>query len=205
MLPEPSGRLTAAEPRGLDRAYPRGIVRDLPGAIGRPDLAGALGLTSPLRYRADAPNEEFKPSEWVAPWRYPLTNQGGAGVAQEGAETHAGPYVVGARSTILLSGLVGDDGARASLEKAGSPAETLAALDLHLARGEDATPLHDGDDLRRPCRPRRGRDRAGDRARDRDRDRDRDRAGDRTRDADRAAGATFRAHGAAPRRSAEMR
>ncbi len=133
---EPSGRLTSSNPRGLDRAYPRGIVRDLPSAIGRPDLAGALGLTSPLRYRGDAANEEFKPSEWVAPWRYPLTNQAGAGVAQEGAETHAGPYVVGSRSTILLSGLVGDDGARTSLEKAASPAETLAALDAHLPSDE---------------------------------------------------------------------
>ena len=33
---------------GLDLAYPRGIVRDLPSAISRPDLVGALGLTLSL-------------------------------------------------------------------------------------------------------------------------------------------------------------
>ena len=131
-ITEPSGRLTATDATGLDHAYPRGIVRDLPGAISQPDLAGALGLTGPLRYRGDAAAEEFKASEWISPWRYPLTNQAGAGVAQEGAATHAGPYVVGTRSTILLSALAGDAGARADLEKASSPAETEAALDSHL-------------------------------------------------------------------------
>ncbi len=131
-ITEPSGRLTSTDPRGLDHAYPRGIVRDLPSAISRPDLVGALGLTGPLRYRGDATSDEFKPSEWIAPWRYPLTNQAGAGVAQEGAETHAGPYVVGTNSTILLSALLGDNGARASLEKAASPADTETALNLHL-------------------------------------------------------------------------
>lgn len=129
---EPSGRLTATDARGLDRAYPRGVVRDLPAAISRPDLVGALGLTGPLRYRGDAPGDEFKPSEWIAPWRYPLTNQAGAGVAQEGAETHAGPYVVGTNSTILLSGLAGDATARTDLEKASTPEETEKALDVHL-------------------------------------------------------------------------
>jgi len=131
-ITEPSGRLNATDARGLDLAYPRGVVRDLPSAISRPDLVGALGLTSPLRYAADAPSEEFKASEWIAPWRYPLTNQAGAGVAQEGAATHVGPYVVGSNSTVLLSGMVGDNGARAELEKAGSPAETEAVLDGRL-------------------------------------------------------------------------
>ena len=135
-ITEPSGRLTANDPRGLDHAYPRGIVRDLPSAISSPDLTGALGLTSALRYRGDAATDELKPSEWIAPWRYPLVNQAGAGVAQEGSETHAGPYVVGSNSTILLSGLLGSDGARASLEKASSPAETEAALDSHLPADE---------------------------------------------------------------------
>ena len=135
-ITEPSGRLTASDARGLDHAYPRGIVRDLPAAIGRPDLAGALGLTGPLRYRADATGDEFKASEWISPWRYPLTNQAGAGVAQEGAATHAGPYVVGTKSTILLSALAGNAGARADLEKASSPAETEAVLDAHLSADE---------------------------------------------------------------------
>ena len=61
-----------------------------------------------------------------------MTNQAGAGVAQEGAATHVGPYVVGSNSTVLLSGMVGDNGARAELEKAGSPAETEAVLDGRL-------------------------------------------------------------------------
>ncbi len=133
---EPSGRLTSHSAHALDHAYPRGIVRDLPSAIGRPDLAGALGLTSPLRYAADAPGDELKPSEWVAPWRYPLRNQAGAGVAQEGPATHVGPYVVGSDSTVLLSGLAGDDGARADLEAASSPEETAAVLDVRLPQDE---------------------------------------------------------------------
>lgn len=126
---EPSGRLRATDARTLDHAYPRGIVRDLPANIGRADLVSALGLTGPLRYAADAPGDTFKPSEWIAPWKYPLTNQAGAGVAQEGAATHAGPYLVGSDSTILLSALAGDDGARHRLEKAASPEETEKALD----------------------------------------------------------------------------
>ena len=131
-ITEPSGRLNATDAQGLDHAYPRGIVRDLPSAIGRPDLAGALGLTNPLRYEADALADELKPSEWVAPWRYPLTNQAGDGVAQEGAATHAGPYVVGSNSTVLLSALPGHDDARAELEKATDPADTERVLNAKL-------------------------------------------------------------------------
>ena len=131
-ITEPSGRLHATDAQGLDHAYPRGIVRDLPSAISRPDLAGALGLTNPLRYEADALADEFKPSEWIAPWRYPLTNQAGDGVAQEGSATHAGPYVVGSNSTVLLSVLPGDDDARAELEKAADPADTERVLNTRL-------------------------------------------------------------------------
>jgi hypothetical protein len=131
-ITEPSGRLFPTDALGLDHAYPRGIVRDLPSAISRPDLVGALGLTSPLRYAADAPSQEFKASEWIAPWRYPLTNQAGVGVAQEGLPTHVGPYVVGSNSTVLLSGMTGDNGARAELEKAGSPQDTAAVLNARL-------------------------------------------------------------------------
>lgn len=127
-ITEPSGRLHPTDATGLDHAYPRGIVRDLPSAIGRADLAGALGLTAPLRYAADAPGEERKPSEWVAPWRYPLTNQAGDGVAQEGAPTHVGPYVVGSDSTMLLSAVAGDKDARTRLEDATTPEDTEDAL-----------------------------------------------------------------------------
>ncbi len=133
---EPSGRLHPSDALGLDHAYPRGIVRDLPSAISRPDLVGALGLTSSLRYLADAPGDDFKPSEWVAPWRYPLTNQARIAVAQEGGGTHVGPYLVGSDSTVLLSGLGGHDGARADLESAQSPAETEKILQARLPLDE---------------------------------------------------------------------
>jgi hypothetical protein len=128
-ITEPSGRLHATDALGLDHAYPRGVVRDLPAAISRPDLVGALGLTGPMRYAADAPGEEFKASEWIAPWRYPLTNQAGQPVAQEGAGTHVGPYLVRTDATVLLSGLAGDDGARSRLEGATSPEATAKELD----------------------------------------------------------------------------
>ena len=75
---------------------------------------------------------DFKPSEWIAPWRYPLTNQAGTGVAQEGAATHVGPYVVGSNSTVLLSELTGDNDARRDLEKASTPAATEEVLNVRL-------------------------------------------------------------------------
>jgi len=131
-ITEPSGRLTATDAQGLDHAYPRGIVRDLPSSISRADLVAALGLTLPLRYADDAPGDTFKPSEWVAPWRYPFVNQAGDGVAQEGPGTHAGPYVVGSRSTVLLSGVTGHADARRELEVAKSPADTETVLDARL-------------------------------------------------------------------------
>ena len=133
-ITEPSGRATATSPTGLDGAYPRGILRDKPADITRADLVAALGLTGPLHYAGET--DVFKPSEWVAPWRYPETNQAGVGVAQEGAATHVGPHLVGDLSTVLLSGLLGSDNARAVLEKCDSPAATAKALDALLAVNE---------------------------------------------------------------------
>lgn len=132
-LNEPSGRASATASAGLDPAYPRNIVRDRPGDVTRADLVGALGLTGTLRYAGDG-TTEFKASEWIAPWRYPLRNQAGDGVSQEGSATHAGPYVVGTDSTVLLSALMGDAGARASLEAATTPAETFSELTGLLAQ-----------------------------------------------------------------------
>ncbi len=131
---EPSGRATATSPTGLDGAYPRGIVRDKPADITRADLAGALTLTGPIHYAGET--DVFKPSEWIAPWRYPETNQAGAGVAQEGVATHVGPQLVGDASTVLLSGLLGNDRARGVLEGCRSPEETAKALDALLAVNE---------------------------------------------------------------------
>jgi hypothetical protein len=125
---EPSGRASDTTSFGLDPAYPRNIVRDRPGDLSVVDLAGALGLTSRLQYAGDGLSV-FKPTEWVAPWRYPLTNQSGAGVPQEGAATHVGPFVVGESATVLLPGAVGDGGARNRLEDCGSPEATSAALE----------------------------------------------------------------------------
>jgi hypothetical protein len=127
-ITEPSGRLNAQAAFGLDTAYPRNIVRDRPEDVTDIDLVSALGLTSRLRYAGDGA-QEFKPSEWVAPWRYPLKNVAGQWVPQEGAPAHVGPYLAGQTSTILLSGLVGDDNARKLLEACGSPQDTFAQLD----------------------------------------------------------------------------
>jgi hypothetical protein len=133
LVTEPSGRGTPSSAFGLDPAYPRNIVRDQPADISAVDLPGLLGLTGPLRYAGDG-SAVFKPTEWVAPWRYPLTNQAGKGVPQEGAAAHVGPFVVGDQSTVLLPGPPGDTGARTQLEDCKSPAETFAALDA-LLRG----------------------------------------------------------------------
>jgi len=131
LITEPSGRQNATTAFGLDPAYPRNIVRDHPADVSAIDLVSALGLTSKLKYAGDA-GAEFKPSEWVAPWRYPLTNQAGQWVPQEGAPAHVGPYVSGQDSTVLLSAVAGDDNARKKLEGCGTPQDTFAALDALL-------------------------------------------------------------------------
>ena len=131
LITEPSGRLNATTAFGLDPAYPRNIVRDHPADVSAIDLVSALGLTSALRYAGDA-GAEFKPSEWIAPWRYPLKNQAGQWVPQEGAPAHVGPYVSGQDSTVLLSAVAGDDNAREKLEGCGTPQDTFAALDALL-------------------------------------------------------------------------
>ena len=133
VIDEPSGRFSATSSHDLDPAYPRNVVRDHPGDVSRPDLVGALGLTSEMQYAGDA-GQEFKPSEWIAPWRYPLRNQAGQGVPQEGEATHAGPYVAGTDSTVLLSAVAGDAMARDELEQASSPADTFSRLTGLLAQ-----------------------------------------------------------------------
>jgi len=127
MITEPSGRATAHSSFGIDPAYPRNIVRDRPGDVSDFDLVAALGLTGPLKYAGDG-GAELKPSEWVAPWRYPLKNQAGQWIPQEGAPAHVGPYVAGQLSTVLLSGLAGDENARRELERCTTPQETFDAL-----------------------------------------------------------------------------
>jgi hypothetical protein len=135
VIDEPSGRLSATSSHDIDPAYPRNVVRDHPGDVSEPDLVAALGLTANLRYAGDGA-QEFKPSEWVAPWRYPLRNQAGQGVPQEGGATHAGPYVAGEDSTVLLSAVAGNATARDKLEKADTPAETFAELTALLAQDQ---------------------------------------------------------------------
>jgi len=125
VIDEPSGRATSTSAFGLDRLYPRNVVRDRFGLID-PSLTDLLGLTGPLHYAFDA--DSYHPSEWLSPWRYPVTNQAGEGVPREGAGVHAGPYVAGDTSSILLPGPAGDDSARHLLEKSASPAETFDAL-----------------------------------------------------------------------------
>jgi hypothetical protein len=132
---EPSGRASTDTARGLDPAYPRNVVRDRPGDLAVVDLAGALGLTRRLQYAGDH-LDVFKGTEWVAPWRYPLTTQTGAGVAQEGAAAHVGPFVIGDSSTVLLPGPPGDRTARNRLEDCQTPQETSQALDDLLPRDQ---------------------------------------------------------------------
>lgn len=80
--------------------------------------------------------EGFKPSEWIAPWKYPLVNQAGVEVPQEGAPVHVGPYVIGDRASVLIPGAPGDTGARNSLEDCRSPAATFAALNRLLVENK---------------------------------------------------------------------
>lgn len=134
-ITEPSGRATSHSTFGIDPAYPRNIVRDHPDDVPDFDLVATLGLTGPLVYAGDG-GAEFKPSEWVAPWRYPLKNQAGQWVAQEGAPVHVGPYLAGQPSTVLLAAVAGDPAARHALEKCLTPEETLAVLNQLMA--EDA-------------------------------------------------------------------
>jgi hypothetical protein len=123
---EPSGRATPNSAFGLDQAYPRNVVRDTPSLVLDLSLTDLLGFTGALHYASD--KTEHYPSEWLAPWRYPLVNHSGQPVPREEAAAHAGPYVAGDASTVLLPGPAGDDEARRLLEQAASPAETLALL-----------------------------------------------------------------------------
>ncbi len=129
---EPSGRLTPTSNRGLDPAYPRNIVRDTPDTIGDAALVSFLAHSAKVPYTGDA--DEFKASEWIAPWRYPITNQAGQGVPRENDKTHVGPYVVGDTSTVLLPGTIGDHDARDELEKATDPSDTAARLTALLSQ-----------------------------------------------------------------------
>ena len=126
IIDEPSGRGSPTSPSNLDRLYPRNVVRDRYGLID-PSLTDLLSLTGPLHYAFDA--DEYHASEWLSPWRYPVTNQGGETVPRESAGVHGGPYVAGDTSSILLPGPAGDDGARHTLEQSASPTETFNALD----------------------------------------------------------------------------
>lgn len=125
IISEPSGRATHASAFGMDRSYPRNVVRDHLGLLD-PSITDLLGLTGPMHYAYET--TEFKPSEWISPWQYPLKNQAGEPVIREGAGTHAGPYVAGDPSSILLPGPAGDDGARHALEQSTSPVDTFNAL-----------------------------------------------------------------------------
>jgi hypothetical protein len=125
LITEPSGRATSTSAFGLDRAYPRNVVRDRPGLLDL-SLTDLLGFTGPLHYAFD--HDEYRPSEWLSPWRYPLTNQAGDSVPREGAATHAGPFVAGDTSSILLPGPAGDAEAREQLEGSTTPAETFSHL-----------------------------------------------------------------------------
>ncbi len=131
VVTEPSGRATDASAFGLDPAYPRNIVRDLSRDITRPDLLAALTLARPLQYAGDG-GAVLRPSEWVSPWRYPLVNQGGVPVMQEGGATHVGPFVVGDTASKLLPGPVGHRDARTLLEGCATPAATFGALNALL-------------------------------------------------------------------------
>jgi hypothetical protein len=125
-IAEPSGRATSTSSFGLDTAYPRNVVRDTPSLILDLSLTDLLGFTHALHYADDT--SEHRPSEWLAPWRYPLINHSGQDVPREEASAHAGPYVVGDASTVLLPGPLGDDAARHLLEQATSPQDTFALL-----------------------------------------------------------------------------
>jgi hypothetical protein len=105
--------------------YPRNVVRDT--FIIDPSLTDLLGLTHVLPYANDG-SVEYHPSAWLAPWRYPSTNQAGSPVPREAAPVHGGPYVVGDTGTVLIPGPVGDGGAREQLEASVSPLDTFTTL-----------------------------------------------------------------------------
>jgi hypothetical protein len=122
---EPSGRPTPASAYSLDKLYPRNVVRDTFNID--PSLTDLLGLTHSLHYANDA--AEYHPSAWLAPWRYPSTNEAGDTVPQEnGPPVHGGPYVTGDTGTVLIPGGIGDAAARQQLEECTSPADTFNAL-----------------------------------------------------------------------------
>jgi hypothetical protein len=131
---EPSGRASDTDATALDPDYPRNIVRDNPADVLAVDLTSLAH--GPLRYAGDG-QTSYRPTEWLAPWRYPASNQAGLPVPREGAGTMVGPYVVGDQSTVLLPGPGGDSAARSQLELCTTPEETARVLDTLLPAGRN--------------------------------------------------------------------
>jgi hypothetical protein len=113
---EPSGRTSPGSEWDKDSAYPRAIVTDSAPVIAQ------LGLV-PGPLLSWIPKT---PSEWVAPWNYPQHAVDGSIVGWEAALTHAGPWVQGDQTSLLLTNIAGDPAATADYESAKDPATTEA-------------------------------------------------------------------------------
>jgi hypothetical protein len=123
---ERSGRASPSAAFGADRAFPRAIVEDLPTAIAQVVgfLKSDLFCGNPLQ-----------PSEFLAPWRYPHTNNAGALNGWEAGLSHPGPFRQGEDARVLMNHLPGSNAARADYEKAATPADTESASDANLPAG----------------------------------------------------------------------
>jgi hypothetical protein len=96
---------------GLDPAYPRAEVTDVPP----PWFDKAPDDSTPVY------------SEFVAPWRYPEHNMAGMRNGWEAPRTHVGPYLQGDLADVLMGGMPGLDTARRHFESAVTPADSEAA------------------------------------------------------------------------------
>ena len=72
------------------------------------------------------------PSEFLRPWKFPLTNNAGAPVPSELQLAPASPFVSGQDATILMNSAPGDNAVRALFEGSASPEQTIAIATTNL-------------------------------------------------------------------------
>jgi len=66
------------------------------------------------------------PSEFLRPWKFPLTNNTGDHVPLELQRAPAGPFVAGQDATVLMNLAPGNNAVRTAFEDAGAPEKTIS-------------------------------------------------------------------------------
>jgi len=124
---ELSGRSNPTNAFGADRAYPRSIIKD---------TSSTLAEVVSTLFGDPFCGDPQQPSEFLAPWRYPDSNNAGVVNGWEPSLAHPGPFRQGQDAAILMNRDPGNAAARAAYEAAANPAATDAASNSNLPAGQ---------------------------------------------------------------------